>query len=231
MQPALPPFPSASFHALAEEVKRAAAIPFALQIGAMDGKRFDLLHPHLVKGGWRGLLVEPVADMFAELKKTYAAHPELELANCAVADYDGTLALYRIDPAMIAGGMVPEEALGVTSAFPERGVLGGALKRNYPAIAQDYVRKVEVPCRTLPRLLRDHKVRAIDLFMIDTEGADWLIVRQLDLDRFRPALICLEYSNLSGEEMHDCCMHFQAKGYQFALCAEDNQNLLFHRSV
>lgn len=90
--------PTASFHQLAAAVKSLVAEPFALQIGAMDGVKFDLLNPHLTKGGWSGLLVEPIADMFEILKATYKDQPQLKLENCAVSDCNGTLTLKRVAP-------------------------------------------------------------------------------------------------------------------------------------
>ena len=42
-----------------------------LEIGAMDGKSFDLLHEMIHRYKWTGVLVEPLPDLFEELKNNY----------------------------------------------------------------------------------------------------------------------------------------------------------------
>src|SRR5882672_10107810 len=157
----MPMLPGVSFNACVEILKKTMTVPpFVLQIGAMDGVRFDLLHAHLIKGGWRGLLVEPLPDMIEKLRQTYAAHTELVTENCAIANHDGIMTLYRADPAAIEAGILPETSLGMTSAFKDRG------------LPQDYTQPIEVPCFPLQRVLDRHNVTAINLVVIDTEGAD-----------------------------------------------------------
>ena len=224
---------TASFHALAQKVKGlATSLPFALQIGAMDGVRFDLLHPHLIAGGWRGLLVEPVPDMFEKLRQTYAAQTGITFSNCAIADQNGTLVLRRVDPVAVEKGLIPEEALGITSAFAERALFGHPkFAEAFPEVAQNYVHDITVPCVTLSYLLEQNAVDQIDLVMIDTEGADWLIARQLDVARYHPALICLEDTSLTESEQKDCAAYFALYGYTRVRCMEDEQNVLFYKSL
>ena len=226
------PSSEVSFHSLARSVREALTshLPFALQVGAMDGVKFDLLHPHLANGEWSGLLIEPVPDMFAKLKIAYSACASLQFENCAVADFNGVLTLRRIDPAAVEKGLIPEEALGITSSFVERSLCSHPnFAKAYPDVARNYISDLVVPCFRLDHLLVKHRVENISLVVIDTEGADWLIARQLDLLRFHPAVICLEYTSLPEGEINECCHHFNAQGYSMALCAEDRQNLIFYK--
>lgn len=225
-------YPTASFHTLAQTLKQQSAEPpFALQIGAMDGIKFDLLHPHLAAGGWRGLLVEPAPDMFAALQKTYAHVNGLEFANCAVGENDGTLSLRRIDPAAISQGLIAEHALGLTtSSMSNSGLNSTAFLNKFPDLASHII-EFTAPAYTLHNLLERYSINVIDLLMIDTEGADWRIARQLDLSRYTPKLICLEHSNLADKERQDCVHHFLNHGYNGALCEEDAENLLFMRDL
>jgi len=39
----------------------------------MDGAAYDPLHEFVARYGWRGLLVEPLPDMFEQLRRTYEA--------------------------------------------------------------------------------------------------------------------------------------------------------------
>ncbi len=233
MTGAFPNFPMMSFRSCLDQIKSAMPVaPFVLQIGAMDGVRFDLLYPVLSAGGWRGLLIEPMPDMFALLQQNYAAHPQFALVNCAVSDHEGTLALYRVDPALVESGQVRENMLGMTSAFPERAMLRDAeLNKNLLGVAMDQVQRVDVPCRTLPALLQQNNVGYINVVVIDTEGADWLIASQLDLVKHRPTFVCLEFFHLPAQELNDCCAHFFRHGYKAAVCEEDNENLIFYMTA
>ncbi len=224
-------FSSASFHSLAAKLKADKASPlFALQIGAMDGIRFDLLNQHLIEGSWSGLLVEPVKDMFSILEKTYINQPNIKLANCAIAEHNGTLTLRRIDPKAISQGLIPEEALGITTGPDSHSLLNDIrLRRAFPLLKDEHIVEFTVPCLTLQTLLSRHKISSIDLVMIDTEGADWLIAKQLDLVHYKPQLICLEHSSLSETDKGICVKHFIDHGYQGALCKEDNENVLFFK--
>ena len=79
-------------------MKKARGEPtFCVQVGANDGKTNDPVHRYLTGYGWRGLLVEPLVDVFEqELKKTYAGFPNVTLANVALAPTNGSLPLYRV---------------------------------------------------------------------------------------------------------------------------------------
>ena len=44
-----------------------------IQVGANDGEYADPLHSFIVNYPWHGILVEPQPDIFARLRKNYAA--------------------------------------------------------------------------------------------------------------------------------------------------------------
>ena len=227
-----PSIPVASFHTLVDGIVKNTASPFALQIGAMDGVKFDLLHQHLIRGGWRGLLVEPVPDMFAALQNTYKNQPQITLVKCAIGSHDGTMQLKRVNPQAVAEGIVPEEALGITTSPDSMGLLNNPrLFQGYPRLRPEHILEFSVDCLTLASLLGRHQVEHIDLVMIDTEGADWMIAKQIDLGRYRPRLICLEHTSLPDGDKLACIAHFMQNGYRGFLCQEDPENFLFAKDA
>src|SRR5271168_5191347 len=54
---------------------------FVLQVGANDGKRHDALSPFLQEFQWRGLLLEPLPDIFADLRRNYVGRDNVNLVN------------------------------------------------------------------------------------------------------------------------------------------------------
>lgn len=176
---------------------------FFVQIGAMDGVSFDPIHPLVTDLGWSGLLVEPLPDLFERLQTTYEGVSGLMFENCAVADHTGSVDLFRIPPEVVERGDLPEWADGVSSLFNDRNVLGGhkASAEDWAVIQRERVAQ-SVRCMTLTDLLERHAIDHIDLLQIDTEGADWMVLRQVPFERLRPAVIHMEHYNLPDAERH-----------------------------
>lgn len=94
--------------------------PFVVQVGAMDGKAYDPLYPYLSEGNWRGLLVEPLPDMYAQLQETYKDCDRIRFVNVAIADPEsidsnGQIKMMRPDPAKIADNSLPVWARGIAT--------------------------------------------------------------------------------------------------------------------
>mmetsp|Transcript_79962 Transcript_79962/g.213973 ORF Transcript_79962/g.213973 Transcript_79962/m.213973 type:complete len:161 (-) Transcript_79962:841-1323(-) len=62
------------------------AATFFVEIGANDGKFADPLFEKVNAWKWRGLLVEPLEDVFRLLKQNYAHLPGLSFENSAIAE-------------------------------------------------------------------------------------------------------------------------------------------------
>lgn len=219
-----------SFSRLAEALlKQGLSRPFFLQIGAMDGVQYDLMHPLAKTGAWEGLLVEPMPDMFEALQKNYKGVTGLSFANCAVASYGGTITLTRAQPELIEKGIFPPEYMGMTTSFRREAFFQrGKLSKAQEDLVEKGLIDVEVPCCTLAQLIDVYRISKIDLLMIDTEGADWQIAQQLDLSRFKPRLICVEYEHFSEDDKQACLSLFERHGYKHAVCEEERLNRLFY---
>lgn len=217
------------FQPLAESVlARSEGRPFFLEIGAMDGVQYDLMYPLAKTGAWDGVLVEPMPDMYAALIKNYADVPGLRFALCAVGDHDGKLWMTRAHPELIQRGIFPPEYLGMTTSVRREAFFQpGKLTRAQEELVARGLVQVEVPCCTLPTLIEQYGITKIDVLMIDTEGTDWTIAKQLDWARFRPSLVCLEYAHFSAADKAECLRHFEELGYAHAPCAVEDLNRLF----
>lgn len=56
------------------------------EIGAMDGKRHDDMYKYIQKYNWKGILVEPLRDMFEKLKINYSNKQGLIFENSAISN-------------------------------------------------------------------------------------------------------------------------------------------------
>ena len=98
-----------------------AALPqglFFVQVGAMDGVANDPIHKFVIDKVWRGILIEPMPDMFARLQKNYEGCDGLTFVNCAVTDYEGQIEMTRIDPATAKQQNLPEWTQGISTLMP-----------------------------------------------------------------------------------------------------------------
>jgi hypothetical protein len=71
-----------------------------VQIGSHDGRTNDPIARHIdAQPGWRGVMVEPVPELFAKLSDLRGGEERIRLVNAAVCDTRGTITLHTVDPA------------------------------------------------------------------------------------------------------------------------------------
>lgn len=68
---------------------------FVIQIGANDGISNDPIHDWILKFGWHGILIEPLAEPFQELEINYANNDKIKLINKAISQKNGKIEMYR----------------------------------------------------------------------------------------------------------------------------------------
>lgn len=182
---------------------------FFIEIGANDGVEHALLRPFIRSRSWSGILVEPAPEPFERLQRNYADQLDrLRLENVAITDHDGHAPFYQLN--WVEGDEVRQlDVFGSLSA--------DAVQRSGGVFVPDQHRRIvrsEVPCLSFETLCRRHGVEAIDLLMIDTEGYDYEVLKQVDLDRYRPRLLVYEHLFLSAEDRRECRSRIDALGYE-----------------
>jgi len=186
----------------------AVTIPQAtfLQIGANDGLTGDPLHGLLVHAGrrWRGVLVEPVPHLFAQLAERYTGNSGLRLEQAAIGEQDGAVVIHRLETKPTDPVWFQELPSLNLEVIQRSARLSG--------ITEPEIIAETVPCLSVTTLLARHQIIQLDLLVIDTEGWDWRILRQFDLATLRPKLILYEHQHLSpeeSEEAHQYLAHYQ----------------------
>jgi FkbM family methyltransferase len=194
-----------TLHAYAD-VKKARGEPtFCVQVGANDGKTNDPVHRYLTGYGWRGLLVEPLVDVFQqELTKTYSGYANVTLVNAALAPSNGSLPLYRVSVSRARW------ATGLSSFRRdnlENHIANGYIEKKakaegvaLPANTDDWIESVAVRTTTVSDLLGENKVGAFDVLCIDTEGFDFEILKLFDFKTYRPDFVLFESKNLADDD-------------------------------
>lgn len=180
---------------------------FFIQIGSNDGIVHDPLYRYILENRWNGILVEPVRYYFDLLKRNYAESDQLIFENIAVSDQDGGRDFFRIREGL---DFLPDWTKGLGSF--NRDVL---MKHRWviPNI-QEYIVKETVKCLSFASLLDRHAVKKIDLIMIDTEGYDFEIIKQIDFNRIRPRVVIYEHKHIARGDRLDCEQLLRAQNYQ-----------------
>jgi len=179
-----------------------------IEIGANDGKREDHLAPYIRRHGWSGVMVEPVPEVFDRLRRNYGDLDGVALENAAIADRDGRVPFHvlvpgtedgpRIDGADMFGSLSPAAVEAIAEAFPE---------------SPRRIETIEVPSLSFDSLCARHGIERLDVLVIDTEGHDYEILRQVDLERLRPRVVVFEYCHLPREQRDESIVRLERLGY------------------
>ncbi|HYG91162.1 MAG TPA: FkbM family methyltransferase [Azospirillum sp.] len=192
---------------------------YFIQIGAHNGVDGDPIHTLVRRHGWRGILVEPVPYLYEQLRRNYAGVPGLILDPRAVAEDAAPRRLYRLRP----------NDDGLPDWYDQLGSFDrDVVLKHRDAIPniEDYLVSDEVPCVTLSGLLAEHGVARLDLLVIDVEGYDYRILRQLDFNRFAPPVIVYEKKHLGDGDLALSLELLRGWGYRVLDCGPDALALL-----
>jgi FkbM family methyltransferase len=165
-------------------LKRREKVLF-IQIGANDGKMVDSIYQFIKRNhtNVRGIVIEPMRDVFEQLKNNYRKFPNITPVNIAIHNSKKEMLLYRVDPAKLK--QLPEEAKGIASFNKDHHKLS-----NTPS---DVIIAEKVNCISLEELCKDYQFTKIDLLQIDTEGYDADIILNIRFDIIKPSIIRFEH--------------------------------------
>lgn len=180
------------FLARAALMARFGGRPFQMvNVGACDGALFDDVTPWLHRiPRARAMLVEPIPYNQKRLRANYPDTGRFIIEPVAVTRTRGTITVHTFDAAALEDGTLPIEFIGCSSVTDTNLMSGknawGEADANFNKFAP-HLKDIEVPSETLQTLLDRNGIAYIDAFLVDCEGADWMVFDQLDLKRTVPA--------------------------------------------
>jgi FkbM family methyltransferase len=183
-----------------------------VQIGSNDGIKLDPLRAHILARRWRGVLVEPIPYLYAQLKANYAACAgRLVFENVAIATTEGTLPFYHL--ARVADA----KAAGLPNWYDALGSFRRDVIAAHVSVIPDIERRiveVAVPAITFDTLCRRNGLARIDLLHMDTEGYDFELLKSIDFTRHRPVLVIYEHTHLSRADQAAARAYLEGHGYE-----------------
>lgn len=197
-----------------------------LQIGAHDGSSNDPLMRSLGALNLHGILVEPQAAQFAALQARYGGNSKLKLERAAIAAADGTMPLYKVDPAFWAHHGLLEGIASQISSLDRNQIRRHVELFCGARIAADeaaYLTMETVNTVTLGTLMKRHGLERIDLLQIDAEGFDYEIIKMIDWSE-PPRMIHFETIHLAEPDRISAWSLLRERDYD--LYATDTHNTL-----
>jgi FkbM family methyltransferase len=182
-----------------------------VEIGSNDGVQHDHLRPFVLSHRWRGVMVEPQPHVFTRLERNYGNVPGVSLERAAVTGRDGSVPFfYPAPPAEDEREALPDWYDGI-----------GSLSRDFvlshsehiPGLERRVVRD-EVRSLTYGSLCARHDLDRVDLLVLDTEGSDWEILRDIDFGGRPPRLLIYEHFHLVPADRAACRAHAESLGYE-----------------
>lgn len=153
---------------------------FFVEAGANDG--YTQSNTYYLERflGWRGVLVEPLPDLYRRCRKE---RTRSQVFCCALVaqDYAGTTA-----------SMLTANLTSLVRGAQKTAQADAAHCRRGAEIQQTGVGELEVPARTLSSVLDEAGAQRIDLLSLDVEGYELQVLNGLDLERHRPEYILVE---------------------------------------
>jgi FkbM family methyltransferase len=172
-------------------------------------------------------MVEPVPYVFERLRANCADLQGVVLENAAIADRNGKLPFYHV--AQEDG----RERANLPRWYDGIGSFSREVVLNHASLVPDLDRRLVetyVACLTFDSLCRKHGVSHVDLLLIDTEGYDHEILKNIDWDAHRPRLIVYEHYHLASDERAAARDQLQSLGYEIKEEGFDTWCLLVQRN-
>lgn len=189
-----------------------------IQVGANDGFNADPIHKYIKRDNWKGIVIEPLPDVYREkLEPLYRRHEGITTVNAAISDEDGTRKIYRIafSDSRWATGLTSFNRKSLEAAIESGYIARNARKDGItlPRSPEEMIREEDVDCISVPTLLKKYGIGAIDWLQIDTEGFDFEVIKLFDPASTRPRVIVYENSHMSREKKEECRSYLMSLGY------------------
>ena len=137
--------------------------------------------------GWRGIAVDPQL----QYEEGYARHrPRTTFFGLFVSDVSDETAALFIPADRPLNASLNKQAVDIRDGTP--------------------INEIRVPTITLNDLLDREQIERVDFLSMDIEGAEPAALAGFDIERFRPALICIEAHALVRQ---DILNYFHRHGY------------------
>lgn len=164
-----------------------------VQVGANDGKSFDYLYDFVTVRNSIGVVIEPIAQYFKELKKNYKDCQNIKCLNVAVHATLSQVVIFKINPEFEQ--LYPDWVRG-SASINSTHITNCIANVNFDHLVEELVQ-----AKNINKILEENSLNInVDYLQIDTEGYDYEVLNQINFNLFKPSIIRYEFVNLTEEE-------------------------------
>jgi FkbM family methyltransferase len=198
-----------------------------LKIGANDGVASDQLAEFLLSDTrFEGVLVEPIPKYAAFLKANFHHTNRFRIIEAAIAEADGSRDVYFFDEdaAKAIVEQPPTWFRGIASLSRQH------VEKHLPENLWRAVRAQKVESLSVSTLLQRQNMSLVNMIHIDTEGADYLILKQFEFSKLRPEIVLYEHKHLPMDQKMAASSLMRTHGYRVkelevdCLCVRNDQS-------
>lgn len=205
-----------SLHYLGKNYPKSTAV----QLGAMDGINFDDTRGFFDMYKWETILVEPIPEIFEQLKENLKDRENLIYENSAVGPENGTLKMLTVPLKVIEENNLEGGYKGMSATYPLKNGFGSDYQRDID-VKNNFGVDIEVPCLTFDDLVKKHNFNDVNILICDIEGYDWEVFKTIDLNKYDLKFIRLEYINLTDKERNELIQKLENAGYIYEISGQD----------
>lgn len=169
------------------------------------------------------LLVEPVPHNIVAINENLKEFKNIHLETVAVASVRGTKDFFFVKATSI-NKLKKHWASGIGS-FNKNHLLNHRTKRFL--IEEDDIDKIPIKTVKFEDLIEKYSITEIDKILIDIEGHEYEILRDMDLKKVRINSILFEYKHFdgyqkTGEKLEEILKKFEENNYKTSKVDEEN---------
>jgi FkbM family methyltransferase len=186
-----------------------------VEVGAFDGE-FASNTCGLADMGWLGYYIEPVPVFFSKCSVRHAGNPATTVSQIAIGAESKTITLQIAGPLTTSSKQMADNFRSLEWA-----------KDMY-----ENSTSIEVQQIALEEYLTEHGVTpGFHVLVIDVEGAEWDVLRNFDLSRWRPQMVLIELHDqnpdyfLIRKECNNIVEYFH--GHEYKVISKDLTNTIY----
>jgi FkbM family methyltransferase len=158
-----------------------------VEVGAFDGISFSN-SSCLAEAGWSGILIEPISGFAEECRRRYRGNNRIQVVEAAVGAENSTADIW-------VGGAFSSTCDEVVARYRclqwSKAAMDGATRLSVRQLTLDEILHAANPAG-----------KAVDVLIVDVEGAQTAVFQGFSIDRWRPNMIIAELLH-THPELHD----------------------------
>ena len=175
------------------------------------------------------LLVEPVPHNVRAIKKNLKNYNNVIIEQVTIRNDKGEKDFYYVKESSISK-LKKHWASGIGS-FDKQHILNHKSKRFQ--IEEEDIESLKIPSLQFHDLIKKYQINEIDKMIIDVEGSEYQILKDMDLNSAKINSIVFEFKHFdghfkTGEKLEEIIMKFERHNYKISKIDEENMLALKH---